>query len=113
MSNRHWTVAAVHQLEVVPGTPFATVEDLAWAKSHLPALLLFATEGILFGAIAVVAAFGLIRAQLWARTLLLATSVLLAVTAVVAIAVAPRQWDTQAVFILFCALLWWEARTWS
>ena len=37
---------------------------------------------------------------------------LLAVVALVSIIMAPRQWDTQGVFILLCALLWWEARKW-
>jgi hypothetical protein len=33
-----WTIDAVRQLEVVPGTPFATADDVAWAKSYLPAM---------------------------------------------------------------------------
>ena len=107
-----WTIGAVHQLEVIPGLPFTTAEDVAWAKSYLPVLYFLAAEGLLFGAAAVVAAWGVIGAKPWVRATLFVTSVLLAFTAVVAIFVAPRQWDTQAVFIGFCVLLWWEARRW-
>lgn len=107
-----WTIDAVHQLEVTPGTPFATAEDVAWARSHLPAMYVVAIEGLLFGAIAVVGAFGLLTQRIWAGRLLLVASVLLTLTAAVAIAMAPQKWDTQGIFILFCVLLWWESKKW-
>lgn len=102
-----WTIAAVQQVEAVPGTPFATAEDVAWAKSYLPELYFLATEGLLFGVIGVVAALGLVWEAPWARSTLLFASVLLALIAVVAVFVAPRQWDMQMMFVLFCVLLWW------
>jgi hypothetical protein len=107
-----WTIDAVHRLEVIPGTPFATADDVAWAKSYLPAMYVVATEGLLFGAIALVGAVGLLTEKLWARRMLLVASILLALTAAIAIGMAPKQWDTQGIFILFCVLLWWESRKW-
>jgi hypothetical protein len=107
-----WIIDAVHHLEVIPGTPFATAEDVALAKSYLPVMYVVAIEGLLFGAIAAVGSIGLLTGKLWARRVLLVASVLLALTAGVAIAMAPQQWDTQGLFILFCGLLWWESRKW-
>jgi len=71
-----------------------------------------AIEGLLFGAIAVVGAIGLLTERLWARRMLLVASVLLTLTAAVAIGMAPHKWDMQGIFILFCVLLWWESKKW-
>jgi uncharacterized membrane protein len=105
-----WTIDAVRQLEVVPGTPFATADDVAWAKSYLPAMYVVATEGLLFGAIAIIGTVGLLMKKPWAHRMLLLASILLALTAAIAIGMAPRKWETQGVFIVFCALLWWQSR---
>lgn len=107
-----WTIDAVHHLEVIPGTPFSTAEEVAWAKSHLRAMYVVAIEGFLFGVIAVVGAVGLLTGKLWARRMLLVASVLLTLTAAVVIAMAPQKWDMQGLFVLFCVLLWWESMKW-
>ncbi len=104
-----WTIDSVHHLEVIPGTPFATPEDVALAKRYLPAMYVVAIEGILFGIVAAVGAVGLLAGRLWALRMLLVGSVLLVLSAVVAIVMAPQQWDMQAIFISFCVLLWWAS----
>jgi len=54
----------------------------------------------------------LVARRTWARQLLLVSSVLLGLVATIAIAMLPREWDTQGVFIVLCALFWWEERKW-
>jgi hypothetical protein len=105
-------IDATRRIEAVPNSPFSTAEDVAWAKSFLPAMYVVAVEGLVFGAVAVVSAVALLTHRVWAPRTVLMASVLLAVVALVSIVMAPHQWDTQAVFILLCALLWWEARKW-
>lgn len=107
-----WTIDAVEKLEPGPGTAFATVEAVAWAKGHLPAMYVMAIQGLLFGVIAVIGAIGLLAGRVWARRMLLVASVLLVLTASVVVGMAPRKWDTQVIFVLFCALLWWQAWKW-
>ena len=106
------TIDAIRTLEPDASTPFATPQDIAWAKSLLPSLYLFAVEGIVFGSTALITAAGLLKHQSWAHRALLFSSVALAIVAVVGIVMAPQTWDIQGVFILFCVLLWWEAKKW-
>jgi len=105
-------IRGLRELEVTPGTPFATAEDVAWAKSYLPAMYVVASEGLMLGVVAAIGAAGLFAGRRWARKLVLLASVVLVLLAVVAVVLAPRQWDTQAVFVGLCAILWWEARKW-
>lgn len=107
-----WTIDAVQRLEVVLGMPYGSADDVAWARSHLPALYFVAIEGLLFGAVAIVGAVGLFTHKIWAGRLLLVASVLLTLTAAVAIAMMPKRWDIQGIFILFCVILWWESKKW-
>ena len=106
-----WIAEGVRHVEA-GSYPFATADDVAWARSHLLGMYLVVAEGLLFGTIAAICAVALFVGRPWARRLLLMASVLLALTAMVVIAVAPQQWDTQGVFIVFCVLLWLEARKW-
>jgi len=107
-----YALDAVRNLDAVPNSPFPSAESVAWAKSLLPALYIAVVEEFLFGAIALVCAVGLFRRSVWARRVLVRASVALAIVAVLVIALAPGQWDTQGIFILFCVLLWWCARKW-
>jgi hypothetical protein len=107
-----WTIDAVNKLEAVPGTAFATAEAVAWAKSYLPAMYVVAIQGLLFGAIAVIGAIGLLAGRVWAHRMLLVASVLLALTAAVVVGMPPHKWDTQVIFVSFCVLLWWQSWKW-
>lgn len=107
-----WTIGAVEKLEPVPGTAFATAEAVTWAKDHLPAMYVTAIQGLLFGVIALMGAFGLLAGRLWPYRMLLVASVLLVLTAAVVIGMEPRKWDTQVIFVLFCALFWWQSWKW-
>jgi hypothetical protein len=107
-----WTaqaIDAVRQLEPTPNTMFATAQDVAWAKSHLPGLYVVAAEGFLFGVIAIVGAIAVLAKKRWAHPLLLVASILLTLTASVAIVTAPQKWDTQSIFIAWCLLFWWTS----
>lgn len=107
-----WVIDGLRQIdaEIVPGARLATAEDLAWVKTYLPAMYLVAAEGLLFGTIAVVGAVGLLLRKPWAHRMLVVASVLLTLTAIVAIVMAPHRWDMQVIFILFCVILWWESK---
>jgi uncharacterized membrane protein len=81
-------------------------------EERLPAMYVVSLQGLLFGSIGLVSAIGLLGNRSWARRMLLVASVALALSALVAIGIAPQRWDTQGVLVLFCACLWWEARKW-
>ena len=108
-----WIIDALHRLEPIAGTPFASAEEVASAKSYLPAMYLVAIEGLLFGAIALVGAVALLTGKPWARRMLFVASFFLALTVAVAVGMAPHTWHTQGVFLAFCVLLWLESRKWS
>jgi predicted MFS family arabinose efflux permease len=72
-----------------------------------------AAEGLLFGVIAIVGAIAVLAEKRWARRLLLVASILLTLTAVVVIVMAPQKWDTQGIFIAWCLLLWWTSWKWK
>ena len=97
-------------MQVGPNGSWPTAEFVAIAQSTLPSQYLIAAEGILFGAIAMVSAVGFLTRQPWAWRIVLPASALLAIVAAIAIAMTPREWDTQGVFIVMCSLLWWQAR---
>jgi len=105
-----YVATVIPTLEVTPDTAFATAEDIAKARDLLPAVYLVAVEGFLFGVISVACAIGLVMRKPWAHRALLVTSIFLAITAAIAIGMAPQRWDKQAVFVLSSALLWWDAR---
>jgi hypothetical protein len=105
-------IDATRNIEVVPNSPFSSADDVASAKSFLPAMYVVAVEGLVFGVVAIICAIALFTQRAWAPRTVLVASVLLAVVALVSIIMAPHQWDTQGVFMLLCALLWWEARKW-
>lgn len=105
-------IEATRNIEVIPNSPFSSADEVAWAKSLLPAMYVVAVEGFVFGVVAVIGAIALFTQQAWASRTVLVASVLLAIVALASIIMAPHQWDTQGVFILLCALLWWEARKW-
>jgi len=107
------TIDAVRQLTVTPAVPLSA-EDVALMKNYLPAMYLVAVEGFLFGSIAVAGVVGLLLGKAWVRQMLVVASVLLALTAIVAIGmVPPTQWDTQVVLISFCGLWWWQSKKWQ
>ena len=120
MKNQRWlagltAVIAIILLGVGGCTAWIAVHDLevfsrAWDSWDLSALYVVVTEGLLFGVMAAICAVGLFMGRPWARRMLLVVSVLLALTAIVAIGMAPQQWDTQGIFILYCVLLWWGSR---
>jgi disulfide bond formation protein DsbB len=66
-----------------------------------------AAEGFFFGVIAIVGAIAVLAKKRWAHPLLLVASILLVLTAAVAIVAAPHKWDTQSIFIAWCLLFWW------
>jgi uncharacterized membrane protein len=105
-----WLANGLSNVEAVPGTPFPTAEDAAWAKAAIPKLRFVALEGFVFGVLAIVCSAGLLLGKAWAPKFLFITSIALTLTAVVAIYIAPHQWDTQAIFILWCVFLGWAAR---
>ena len=108
-----WAIEAVRPLEPAPNTAFANAQDVAWAQSYLPAMYVVAAEGFLFGAIAIVGTVAVLANKRWANSLLYVSSVLLMITAMVAIFMAPHKWDTQSIFIAWCLLIWWTAWKWQ
>jgi hypothetical protein len=119
MKNRRWLVAfiamvavlllgegifnvlvidATRDIEIVPNSPFSSAEDVAWAKSFLPAMYVIATEGLLFGVVGAISAVALFMRRPWAPRMVLVASVLLAVFALVSITASdsPRGSQIQA-----------------
>jgi hypothetical protein len=105
-------IDATRSIEAVPNSSLSSAEDIARAKSFLPAMYVVALEGLVFGVVGAIGAIALFTRRPWAPRTVLVASVLLSLVALVSIIMAPHQWDTQGVFILMCVLLWWEARKW-
>jgi hypothetical protein len=105
-----WSLDATDSIAASPIGPYSTPEDIAWARSLRPLLFLVSGEGLVFGFIAILCAVGLVLRRNWPPRVLLPSSVILALCAAAAIAIAPHTWDMQGLFILFCALYWWELR---
>ena len=83
-------------------------ENIARIQEIKPFLYLSAAQGLGLGSAAFFAAVALWTRRLWAVGFLVACSILLVVTAVVLVA-ATLTWSIQALYIAWCALLWWEA----
>jgi hypothetical protein len=104
-----WALQATSLLAANPGEAAAVTIDGVGTKRLQLLLYWVAAEGLVFGPVALISALGLHRGRAWAHRVLLPASVFLALVAGGAIAIAPQTWDIQGVFILVCALYWWES----
>ena len=85
-------------------------EFVAAARDAMPAAYLVSGEGLVFGLVALVGAIGIFTRKRWGSRLVLVASVPLALVAIAASFLMPREWDMQAVFLGLCVVLWWGTR---
>ena len=105
-----WVLEAARSVEAGGIGPYSTPDDVARVRSMLPWLYLVTAQGLGLGLVAFAGALGLFVQRPWALRLLFTGSIVLMGCSIVAVAMAPRSWDIQAIFLMFGAMFLWEAR---
>ena len=105
-------IDATRSMSVGPNGTWPTAEFVSIARTTLPSQYFIASQGLGFGVFAIISAVGLFKGRPWASRIALPASGLLVLTAVVAMFITPWDWDVQAVYVLMCLLMWWEAWKW-
>src|SRR5262245_49172553 len=108
-----WAFREIDSIVAPDIGPYSSGADVAKLRSLGPHLYLTASEGLIFGTIAVISSIGLALRQQWAARVLLPSSVLLALSACILLAMDPGAWDSQGVLIAYCVLYWLYLRSLS